>query len=104
MQRKRIDDIKGFRIIGGSDRSQAATVALEPGESTGGPDNRHPGSDQWMFVLGGGGHAIVEGRRIDLQAGALLLIGAGEAHEIVNDGDGRMDTLNVYSPPAYEQT
>lgn len=98
---RHFEDLTGFRVIGGTARSQAATMALEPGESTGGPDNRHPSSDQWLLVLEGTGRAVVNGRRIALEPGALLLIGAGEAHQIVNDGAERLETLNVYAPPAY---
>lgn len=45
--------------------------------------------------------AIVEGRRVELTAGALLLIEAGETHEIVNQGPEPLVTVNVYAPSAY---
>ena len=76
-------------------------MVLEPGESTGGADNRHPDSDQWLFVAGGAGRAVVEGREVELREGSLLLIEAGEAHEIVNTGSEPLRTVNVYAPPAY---
>lgn len=57
-------------------------MTLAPGEATGGPDNRHPTSDQWLFVVSGDGDATVEGDRVALAAGDLLLIAAGEGHEI----------------------
>lgn len=91
----------GFRILATSPRSQAATMVLGPGEATGGPDNRHEHSDQWLYVLAGRGFARVEGRETELGAGSLLLIGAGETHEIRNTGDRPLETLNVYGPPAY---
>lgn len=51
-----------FEVVGETDRSKAATMILEPGRTTGGPTNRHPDSDQWLFVVSGGGTVTVEGR------------------------------------------
>jgi len=90
-----------FRIVGGTARSQAATMVLRPGQATGGDDNVHPDSDQWLYVVSGSGTAVVEGRRVALEAGALLLIEAGEAHEIANPGSEPLVTINVYAPAAY---
>jgi mannose-6-phosphate isomerase-like protein (cupin superfamily) len=101
MKLTEIDMQGGFRVLAGSDRSQAAAMVLSPGQSTGGPDNRHPGSDQWLFVVLGRGKAVVEGEERDLEEGSLLLIEAGEAHEIRNDGDRPLETLGFYAPPVY---
>lgn len=80
---------------------QAAEMTLAPGSNTGGPDNRHSGADQWMYVVSGAGLAIVDGVRQPLQAGSLLVIERGEAHEIRCTGDEPLRTINFYSPPAY---
>jgi mannose-6-phosphate isomerase-like protein (cupin superfamily) len=90
-----------FDVLGGTDRSQAATMTLSPGQSTGGPTNVHAESDQWLYVVSGSGTATVEGERYDLLAGMLVLIEAGETHEITNDGDDPLETINVYAPPEY---
>jgi mannose-6-phosphate isomerase-like protein (cupin superfamily) len=90
-----------FDVLGGTDRSQAATMTLAPGRSTGGPRNAHRASDQWLYVASGTGTATVEGERHRLRAGTLLLVEAGETHEIVNDGDEPLETVNVYAPPEY---
>jgi mannose-6-phosphate isomerase-like protein (cupin superfamily) len=76
-------------------------MALDPGDSEGGPDNRHRGSDQWLYVLSGTGEATVGGRRQRLKAGTLLLIERGTTHEIRNTGRTVLKTLNLYVPPAY---
>ena len=93
----------GFRVALGNRRSQAATMTLGPGDSEGGPDNRHRGADQWLFVLSGTGLAIVNGRRVKLKAGSLVLIERGDRHEIRNTGRTPLKTLNVYVPPAYSK-
>lgn len=92
---------EGFAVLATTSRSQAASMVLVPGESTGGPDNRHAGSDQWLFVIAGRGSAQVEGQRIPLQPGILLLIEAGEAHEITNEGSEPLVSVNIYAPPEY---
>ena len=78
-------------------------MTLGPGDSEGGPDNRHRGADQWLFVLSGTGLAIVNGRRVKLKTGSLVLIERGDRHEIRNTGRTPLKTLNVYVPPAYSK-
>ncbi len=90
-----------FKIVAGTARSQAATMVLRPGQSTGGDDNLHPHSDQWLYVISGAGRAIVRGRRVELAEGILVLIEAGETHEITNTGSEALVTVNVYAPSAY---
>lgn len=101
MKHIRMAPESGFEVIASTTRSQAATMVLAPGESTGGADNRHAASDQWLYVTGGHGYAVIEGRRVSLAPGSLLLIEAGEGHEIVNDGDEPLASLNLYAPPEY---
>jgi mannose-6-phosphate isomerase-like protein (cupin superfamily) len=93
----------GFAVIAGTERSQAATMVLAAGESTGGEDNRHAKSDQWLYVIDGSGEAEVNGRYVPLTGGSLLLIEAGEIHSIRNTGDVLLQTLNFYAPPEYEE-
>ena len=101
MQHKHLQFGEGFRVVLGDEHSQAAQMTLAPGATEGGPDNRHRGADQWLFVVRGTGQAIVQGECVPLRAGTLLLIGRGETHEIRNSGRGNLVTLNVYVPPAY---
>jgi len=95
---------QGFRVAIGNRRAQAASMTLGPGDCEGGPDNRHRGADQWLFVQSGSGVAIVNGRRVRLRAGSVLLIERGDRHEIRNTGRTPLRTLNVYVPPAYTKS
>lgn len=90
-----------FKVVGGTARSQGATMILRPGQSTGGADNVHEQSDQWLYVVSGAGEATVDGRVVALGPSALLLIEAGEPHEIRNTGKASLVTISVYAPPAY---
>jgi len=77
-------------------------MVLLPDGSEGGPDNYHRAADQWLFVIDGTGMAIVNGRRCALKAGTILLIEAGDRHEIRNTGPSSLKTMSVYVPPAYK--
>ena len=101
MRHLEIDSDGGFRVVAGTDRSQAATMVLEPGEATGGPNNHHEGSDQWLYVQSGAGVAVIDGDEYDLRPGELVLIEPGEDHEIRTEGDEPLVTVNVYAPPEY---
>jgi mannose-6-phosphate isomerase-like protein (cupin superfamily) len=101
MQKARLRFGRGFKVALGNRRAQAATMIIAPGDCEGGPDNRHRGADQWLFVESGSGTAIVEGRPHPLRAGTLLLIERGNRHEIRNTGRRPLRTLNLYVPPAY---
>lgn len=102
MKEQSLDFGRGFRVAIGNARGQGAVMVIAPGETEGGPDNRHRGADQWLYVLDGEGEATVADRKVGLAAGKLLLIEAGETHEIRNTGKTLLKTLNVYVPPAYD--
>lgn len=96
------DEAEGFfTVVAGTDRSDAATMIIEPGQSTGGPSNRHSDSDQWLYVKTGAGRVILEGESYDVGSGDLLLIEAGESHEIKNVGEGDLETVSIYAPAEY---
>ena len=92
---------KGFSVVLSNKRGQAASMVIAPGDCEGGPDNRHRGADQWLFVLSGSGVAVLSGRKHKLKAGSLVLIERGTTHEIRNTGRTPLETLNLYVPPAY---
>jgi mannose-6-phosphate isomerase-like protein (cupin superfamily) len=91
----------GFRVSVGNARSQAAVMVLPVGGTEGGPDNYHRGADQWLFVVKGTGAAIVNGHKASLKPGTIVLIEAGDRHEIRNTGRSLLKTVSVYAPPAY---
>jgi mannose-6-phosphate isomerase-like protein (cupin superfamily) len=89
----------GFDTLGSTDNSQGATLVVQPQTKTGGPANRHPASDQWIYVIAGAGRAIIAEREAHLDAGTILLIEAGETHEILCLGDEPLVMFTVFSPP-----
>jgi mannose-6-phosphate isomerase-like protein (cupin superfamily) len=101
MQRKQLRFGRGFRVVLGNRRAQAAEMVIAPGDAEGDPRNRHRGADQWLFVVAGTGRATINGRRHALRAGTLLLVERGDRHDIRNTGRTPLRTLNLYVPPAY---
>jgi mannose-6-phosphate isomerase-like protein (cupin superfamily) len=102
LKRKLLRFGRGFRVVLGNRRSQAAEMVLAPGKSEGDSDNRHRGADQWLFVESGTGVATVNKRRYTLRPGVLLLIEKGDEHQVLNSGRALLRTLNFYVPPAYD--
>ena len=101
MRHKHLQFGTGFRVVLGDKHAQAAQMTLGPGQTEGGPDNRHRGADQWLYIVSGTGEAVVNGSKVLLREGTLLLIQRGDTHEIRNTGRSPLRTLNVYVPPAY---
>ena len=90
-----------FTVLDTTLSAQSAVMLLQPGESTGEPQNEHPHSEQWLFVVSGTGRALVNKRRVAIREKSLLLIEKGEIHQVTNTGRHPLVTLNFYAPPAY---
>lgn len=100
MKRAHLRFGKGFHVAMSNRRAQVATMTLTNGDSEGDSANRHRGADQCLFVVRGTGTARVNGKAYPLRPGTMVLIEHGDRHEIIA-GRGRLETLNIYVPPAY---
>ena len=93
---------KEFSVLAETERSQLATMSLDPDERVGDSENRHDAADQWVYVIAGSGRAVVgNNEAVPLEPGTVLLIEAGETHEIRNLDTGPLELLNFYAPPVY---
>jgi mannose-6-phosphate isomerase-like protein (cupin superfamily) len=102
MKHEQLQFRKGFRVSAGNKRSQGAVMVLGPGDSEGGPTNRHRGADQWLLVVEGSGVCVINGNKLPLKSGTLVLVEAGDTHEIRNTGRALLKTVSIYVPPAYD--
>jgi mannose-6-phosphate isomerase-like protein (cupin superfamily) len=102
MKKAKADYAPGFHILAGDDRSQAGTLVIQPGRKVGGPDNKHRGADQWIYVESGSGEATIDGKTLSLEKGSLILIQRTEPHGFRNTGDVPLNILTFYVPPAYD--
>lgn len=97
-----------FDLLARTRDVQAAKMTLKPGGvSEDEPDNEHPSSEQWLFVVSGTGEVRIGKtkqrlRKMSLQANSLLVIEKGELHQIRNTGRKPLVTINFYVPPAYD--
>jgi mannose-6-phosphate isomerase-like protein (cupin superfamily) len=91
----------GFRLSVSNARSQGAVIVLAVGGKEGGRDNLHRGADQWLYVVEGSGIAVINDHKCKLKAGTIILIEAGDRHEIRNTDRSLLKTVSVYVPPAY---
>ncbi len=94
----------GFHILIGDERSQAATLVIQPGRKVGGPHNKHRGADQWIYVESGSGEAVIEDTPYPLTRGTLILIQRTESHGFRNTGADELRILTFYVPPAYDES
>jgi mannose-6-phosphate isomerase-like protein (cupin superfamily) len=103
MKPKKLRFRKGFTVVSGNKRSQAATMVIPVGGKEGGSDNNHRSADQWLFVVSGKGSATIDGKKFRLELSSLVLIERGQNHEIRNAGTTDLVTLNFYLPPGYTE-
>ena len=59
MKRTQTRSDRWFDVVLETDGAQAAIMTLAPGDTTGGPNNKHASSDQWLYVVAGEGRATV---------------------------------------------
>lgn len=90
-----------FDVLATTERSQAASMVLKTGQSTGGPTNEHRNCDQWLYILDGQGRATIDGTHHDIKEGDLICIEAGETHEITAESDQPLKSFSIYAPPEY---
>ena len=91
----------GFKILHTTERSQMASMILDPGESSSEKPNTHSESDQTLIVLDGALIAEISGNRSEMKKGDAVTVPAGTPHKFTNSGSNRAVTFSVYSPPAY---
>lgn len=90
-----------FSVLATTHRSQAATLVVAPNDHVGGTDNAHPDADQWLYVIAGSGRAVFANETVEIGPGAVVLIEAGESHEIRNLDDSPLEALTIYTSAVY---
>jgi mannose-6-phosphate isomerase-like protein (cupin superfamily) len=90
-----------FRVVADTRSLQAATMVLQPGQTSGEPSNEHPRSEQWLFVVSEHGRVVANKRSTAIRTNSLVVIERDEVHQIKNTGKQPLVTINFYVPPAY---
>jgi mannose-6-phosphate isomerase-like protein (cupin superfamily) len=94
-------DDEFFKVFATTDKCQIALMRLLPDQKSGEYGSDHPQADQVLIVMEGRGRAKIEDRNVELEEGDVLVIKAGEKHQVVADGATSLRTMNVYAPIAY---
>jgi mannose-6-phosphate isomerase-like protein (cupin superfamily) len=66
---------------------------LEPGASIG--EHRHDGDEEVYVILDGRGTAVMDGRRVPVGPGDLMLTRSGHTHGLINSPDAPMRLIVV---------
>jgi mannose-6-phosphate isomerase-like protein (cupin superfamily) len=90
-----------FKVRETTEKTQFATMALKPGETSGEFGNEHGEADQWLIVLGGKGEAVGESGAEQIGPGDIVLVPAPEKHQFKCTGDEPLRTITFYGPPGY---
>lgn len=87
------------RVLFTGEHVQLVLMALQAGEEIG--METHHTHDQFIRVEAGEGKAIIGEDEFVLKDGSAVVIPAGNAHNIINTGDGALKLYTVYAPPEH---
>jgi mannose-6-phosphate isomerase-like protein (cupin superfamily) len=80
-------------------QAQLVVMALAPGEEIG--TEVHGAVDQLLYVVKGGGVAVLGDVKETFGKGAMFCVPAGTTHNVVNTGDEPLKLFTIYSPPQH---
>jgi mannose-6-phosphate isomerase-like protein (cupin superfamily) len=91
---------ENFRqVLFTTDLSQLVLMAIPAGEEIG--EEAHEGIDQVLAFVAGEGEAVIEGERIPVRAGSLVVVPSGTLHNFVATGASSLKLYTVYTPPEH---
>lgn len=91
-----------FKVLETQDGVQTAVMRLRHGQESGPFGNEHPASVQTLIVMRGEVDAQVGDERFWMREGDCIIVRRGVAHRFIGGSPDDAITLNVYSPPAYD--
>ena len=90
-------DKMGKSTLYESSRVLVGLNAFEPGQTH--ALHAHEGMDKLYHVIEGEGVFLLEGRRLPMRTGEILVAPEGVPHGVTNTGAGRLLVLAVLAPP-----
>ncbi|WP_458189499.1 cupin domain-containing protein [Haladaptatus sp. NG-WS-4] len=88
------------RVLYTGEHTQLVLMTLRPGEEIG--RETHPDTDQFIRVETGTAQAVLDGEKITLADGDVLVIPAGAEHNVTNTSDETdLRLYTLYSPPEH---
>ncbi len=96
-----LDAKEWFEVLQTTKRAQTAMMTLSAGQASGSTAEGHKASDQVLLLLEGTLAGEVDGKKISLTKGDVIIIPAGVEHRFKNESEADAVTFNVYTPPEY---
>lgn len=87
------------KVLFTAEHMQLVLMTLQAGEEIG--METHEEHDQFIRVEEGEGRAIIGEDEFVLKDGSAVVIPAGNAHNILNTGEGRLKLYTLYGPPEH---
>lgn len=79
------------------DRSQVVAMSIPPGQDIGA--ETHARVEQIFVVVSGTGTATVNGAPTPMNAGSMVIVTPGTAHNVANNGTEPLRLYTIYVPP-----
>lgn len=80
---------------------QLVVMSIPPKEDIG--EEVHEIVDQFIRIESGSGIAVLDGQKIPLQDGTVIIIPAGVRHNIINSSaEAKLQLYTLYSPPHHK--
>lgn len=96
-----IDDTKNNtnfrRVLFTGQNSQLVVMSIPPGGEIG--EETHNYTEQTLFFLSGTGEGVLNGRKIKITPGIVVVVTPGTKHNFWNTGTQDLKVYTVYSPP-----
>lgn len=97
IERDTLENDNFRKVIWTGTYMQLVLMSLNPGESIG--VETHPYVDQFFRVEEGTAKAVVDGIEHELKEDSVLIVSAGEEHNITNTGSEVLKLYTIYTPP-----
>ncbi|HEX8139302.1 MAG TPA: cupin domain-containing protein [Pyrinomonadaceae bacterium] len=98
--RRLAEENENFRqVLFTTELSQLVLMAIAAGEEIG--EETHEGIDQVLAFVAGEGEAVIEGERLPVRAGSVVVVPSGTRHNFVATGGSPLKLYTVYAPPEH---
>lgn len=99
IERDTLDNDDYRRVLYTGKHLQLVLMTVQPGDQIG--LETHEEHDQFIRVEAGAGEARLDGEKVALGDGDVVIIPAGVEHNVINTGNEPLRLYTLYSPPEH---
>lgn len=90
------------RVLYSGPNLQLVLMTIQPGDEIG--LESHEGHDQFIRVEAGAGEASMDGEKVPLEDGVIVIIPSGVEHNVTNTSDSEpLRLYTLYAPPEHAE-